>query len=83
LALEPWVRILRNEAPDYTEFVRRRYVIDVVHREFLSDYLTTFALPCAHSVARRMAEKPILTVSWRATVGDRDNFTWKDVEPNK
>ena len=55
LALLPWVRVLRHETdqiPDLQGTKRGLFAVDVVHKDFLQEYLSKHVLPFAESFSR-------------------------------
>jgi hypothetical protein len=57
LSLEPWVRVVRQETiQDVHHWKRQHYTVDCVHRDFLSAYLESHALPFAEALATRVRE---------------------------
>lgn len=77
---EPWIRIIRQEATKAGQFwSTKHYVIDVVSREFLGDFVNSHLLPFANEVAGRMIEKEAVLRAGGGSVPDLDHWTWREV----
>jgi hypothetical protein len=77
--LEPWVRVLRQEAkPDNHRVRYAHYVVDVVHRGFLNEFFDTHVEEFLGEYSRRLFNKADILRSG-GVVPDLDNWTWKDV----
>ncbi|MBI4192466.1 MAG: hypothetical protein HY525_18255 [Betaproteobacteria bacterium] len=60
LTMRPWLRIIRHEYDEDAEKFDRNHVfaLDVVHKDFLSDYLDKHLLPFAACFAERVLRHP-------------------------
>jgi hypothetical protein len=82
LTLEPWVRVVRQEAvEEHNWWGRKHYVVDFVHRAFISTYASAHVLPFANGLAERMLEKEGLVIAGKASVFDWEAWQWKDLQP--
>lgn len=81
LANEPWVRIVRQEAIyEGNHWRRRDYVVDVVHRQFLTTYVSDYLLPMGEEVATRMKDREDLIIAGKGLVA-RSDWAWPDIHP--
>jgi hypothetical protein len=80
--LTPWVRIARLESiakPEGWERFRY-YGIDVVHIDFLDEYLSKHLLPFAEEFSRRAVKMaPVLFKG--GVVQDLDKWDWEEIRP--
>jgi len=77
--LEPWVRILRQEAKPDRHIVRyAHYVVDVVHRGFLDEFFNTHIEEFLAAYRQRLCDKYDV-LRGGGVVADLDLWTWNDV----
>ncbi len=77
---EPWVRLLREEAAQEGNYwTTRYYTVDVVRRQFLSEYVGDHALRFAQQLVDRMLEKESMMRAAKGVV-DSPDWSWPDIE---
>ena len=77
--LEPWVRILRQEAKPNRNYIRyEHYVVDVVHRGYLKPFFNTRIEEFFDMYQKRVCEKSDIFRSG-GVVDNLDSWIWKDV----
>ena len=77
--LEPWVRILRQEAkPDHHRIRYKHYVVDVVHRGFLNVFFNTHIEKFLETYPQRVCDKSDI-LRGGGVVDNLDSWTWNDV----
>jgi hypothetical protein len=82
LSMESWVRVVRQESRRESGTAQRtNYVVDVVHRNFLKEYLSKHAIPFATVLAERILEHPAIFTSGKALVPTWGDWTWDQIRP--
>ena len=82
LTLTPWVRVLRHEYVEEAEQWERDRVwtVDVVHKEFLTTYLESHALPFAQRFSDRVLKHPTELATGKGFVPGMGKDPWSPVE---
>jgi hypothetical protein len=84
LKMSPWVRVVRQEAiREKDQGFWRHYVIDCVHRGYLTTFVHQYLLPFAEQFAERAASVDTLLSDGKASVPDFENWTFADLRPWK
>lgn len=84
LTMSPWIRVVRQEAiKDKNEGFWRHYVIDCVHRDYLTIFVHQHLLPFAENFAERAASVDGLLADGKAGVPDFEKWTFADLRPWK
>lgn len=79
--LVPWVRVVRNVAVvDVSRGQRRTSVIDVVHKDFLLDFVDNHVLPFAEEFGARVQRLGDVLLDG-GEVDDLNQWTWDQVRP--
>ena len=84
LSMEPWVRVVRQEAAvlNAGRSARRQYVIDVVHRRFITEYMNRL-LAFAEFFGATAARKADTLLRRQGWVDNIDSWRPEDVRPDK
>jgi hypothetical protein len=80
--LVPWVRLVRREPnPDQSSRARTRfYAIDVVHADFLSDFIAEHVMPFIGTFRERViSHKSVL--NGRGKIDSFSDFEWSRIQP--
>lgn len=82
LTLLPWVRVLRHEYDDEAPRTEKNRVavINVVHKDFLSEYLDNHLLPFAERFSERVLRHPTELATGRAFAAGMGANCWGEVE---
>ena len=84
LTMIPWVRVVRQEAiKDGDEGFWRHYVIDVVHRGYVTIFVHQHLMPFAEQFADRAASVESLLAEGKAAVPDLKEWRFADLRPWK
>jgi hypothetical protein len=84
LTMTPWVRLVRQEAiKEKNQGFWRHYVIDCVHRGYVTTFVQERLLPFAEQFAERAASIDALLAEGKAGVPDLENWTFADLRPSK
>lgn len=82
LTMSPWVRVVRQEAiKEKNEGFWRHYVIDCVHRDYVTTFVNRHLLPFADQFAERAASVDALLSEGKVGVPDFDKWTFADLRP--
>lgn len=80
LAMAPWIRVVRQESEKENHGVStRHYVIDFVHADFLSGFISQELLPFVDAIAARVDEGAPVLLRGNGRVPSLDGWTWQDV----
>ncbi|MFT3837355.1 MAG: hypothetical protein QM723_10210 [Myxococcaceae bacterium] len=79
----PWIRVLRHEYESDTEKVDRdrMWTLDVVHKDFLSKYISNFAKPFAERVAAKILSHQKELADGKAFASGMGADPWAPIEP--
>jgi len=82
LTASPWMRVLRHEHFDSRERVEseKLWVLDVVHKDFLADYINVHLLPFAERFAERVLRHPVELATSEAFVSRMGAQGWHTIE---
>jgi hypothetical protein len=84
LTMTPWVRVVRQEAiKEKDQGFWRHYVIDCVHRGYVTTFVQEHLLPFAEQFAERAATVDALLAEGKVCVPDFENWTFADLRPWK
>jgi hypothetical protein len=84
LKMCPWVRVVRQEAiREKNEGFWRHYVIDCVHRGYVTTFVHNHMLPFAEQFAERAASVDALLSEGKAGVPDFSEWAFADLKPWK
>lgn len=84
LTMAPWVRVQRQEAtpgPSFPWDYGRRYFIDFVHKDFLSNYLSDWVLPFAQVFSTQVVKHQTILATGRGFVPRLFTGGRSDLEP--
>ena len=82
LELCPWVRIIIQEAArEQHDGFSHHYVVDFVHRGYVSAFINKHFLPFVNQFADRAISVEKLLVEMKAEVPDLQNWEFKDLRP--
>jgi hypothetical protein len=82
LTLSPWIRIVRQEASiEAHKRATRFYAIDVIHRDYLRQFVDNKLLPFAEFFAERAMKQHLVLATKRGYVKDLNSWAWNDVMP--
>ncbi len=82
LTLCPWVRVVRQEvAVERQHGFWRHYVVDFVHRAYISTFVDDHFLPFAQQFAERAASVEGILAATKARVPDLKEWDFKDLQP--
>lgn len=83
--LEPWVRVLRHEAGD-TKLGKNdrglKLSVDVIHRDFLRDYIAMHLLPAAQDFAKKVLKHDVEIADSHGFISRMDSQWHTDYEAN-
>lgn len=81
--LAPWVRVQRQEPHQDLGRTRQvHYVVDVVHVDFLDEFISHQLMPFVDEFVSR-AEKQKTVLFKSGTVEDLDNWRWDNIKPHR
>ena len=82
LALVPWVRILRHEYLDSLDIRHRSklFAFDIVHKEFLEQYIEQHLLPFAEAFAGLATKHQDILVTGSAFVSGMRKNSWRHLD---
>jgi hypothetical protein len=82
LTMSPWIRAVRQEAVEERHGMSwRYYVVDFVHRAYLSRFVKDHLLPFAEQFAERALAGQQLLRAGQAQVPDLDHWKFEDLRP--
>jgi hypothetical protein len=81
----PWIRVKRQESVIGRDDRRRpkHYVIDVVHKSFLEEFITKEVSSLTELYCHRVKALTPILADCRGSVQNIDSFTWGDLIPKK
>lgn len=82
LTLLPWLRVVRHEteeSPDWTH-PTRLFAIDIVHKDFLKDYLDKHLLPFAQEFSKLAIKHQQVLASGEAFAAGMGKDSWRNIE---
>jgi hypothetical protein len=77
LVLVPWVRVRRHESTQDRKY--RNFMVDLIHRSFLGDFVKLHLIPFAESFGERIITKERLLAEGKGLVRDCDNWQWAEL----
>jgi len=82
LILLPWVRFVRHEpqAIPGLGHKTRLFAIDIIHKDFIQKYLTTYLLPFARDFSKLAIKHQEVLADGRAFVTGMGKDSWHDIE---
>lgn len=84
LTMCPWVRVVRQEAAkERDEGFWRHYVVDFVHRAYLTTFVHQHLLPFAEQFAERAVSVESLLSEGKARVPDFNEWKFEELRPLK
>ena len=82
LTLCPWIRVVRQEASDeHQHGFWRHYVVDFVHRGYLSTFVDEHFVPFSVQFTERAASVENILSETKARVPDFQEWEFKDLKP--
>ena len=83
IELLPWVRVVRHQPADGANKYDRRNVIgiDLVHKEFLNNYIDGHVLPFANEFSSMVLKHPDVLADERGFVAGMGKSSWTNIEP--
>jgi hypothetical protein len=83
LELVPWVRVLRHEFASGAEFGERdrMWAVDVVHQDYLEEYVSSHLMPFANDFATRVLAHTTEIADGQAFVAGMGANSWHGIEP--
>ncbi|HVF49693.1 MAG TPA: hypothetical protein VNA19_06385 [Pyrinomonadaceae bacterium] len=83
LTLVPWVRVLRHEYLENLERWDRSklFALDVVHKDFLEEYLEKHLLPFAETFGELVIKHQHILATGEAFVSGMGKDSWDNIEP--
>lgn len=85
IKLHPWVRIRRQEARPSSSNSNslRFYGVDVIHKDFLSIFVSDYLLPFAETVQNRIRQKSRFLEVGTGRVPKLNGWNWKEVQADR
>ena len=82
LTLLPWVRVVRHETDEIPDWHHRTrlFAIDIVHRDFLQDYIDKHLLPFAEEFSKLAIKHQQVLASGKAFVPGMGKGRWHRIE---
>lgn len=82
LTLLPWVRVVRHETDELLDISHRTklFAIDIVHKDFLKDYLDKHLLPFANKFSELAIKHQQVIASGEAFASGMGKNSWHDIE---
>jgi hypothetical protein len=83
LNLVPWVRVVRHETDEILDWHGTRrgyYAIDLVHRDYLQDYLEKELLPFSLEFSRLVIKHQTVLASGKAFAKGMRKDSWRNIE---
>lgn len=84
MTLHPWVRLKRQESIADSDGRRRPayYVVDLVHRSFLGDFIDHELAAFAAFYCERVQKLGPVLAHYQALVANLDSWTWSELKPS-
>ncbi len=82
LEFAPWVRVIRHEyaSSEFKHARDRHWMVDVIHKDFLKEYLELHLEPFANEFAKRVLRHPTEIATSRAFASGMEQNSWTDIE---
>lgn len=80
--LVPWVRVVRHETEKVPDWLHRQkmFAVDLVHKDFLHDYLQNELLPFAETFAALAVKHQDVLASGEAFASGLERDSWQEIE---